>query len=137
MSKTLTIHKACPVIIRGGREILAFVHPLAGKQIIKGTVEVGESPVAAALRELAEESGIANCLSAKLIGKSAAVASGQLWHFVLCETELLPDMWSFFTEDDGGHDFQFFWHPLDCELDAEWHPAFVRAIACIQQLLTT
>jgi len=134
--KALTVHKACPVIVRDGREILAFVHPLAGKQIVKGTIEVAEKPIAAAVRELAEESGIAESLSAKLIGKSDAITDGQVWHFVLVETEPLPETWSFFTEDDGGHNFQFFWQPLEYELDAEWHPVFVRAIACIQRLLT-
>lgn len=137
MPRALTIHKACPVVVRGGREVLAFVHPLAGKQIVKGTIEVGEEPADAALRELAEESGIAKCLSAKPIGESAVIADGQLWHFVLCETEPLPDRWNFFTADDGGHEFRFFWQPLESKLDAEWRPVFVHAIAQIQRLLTT
>ncbi|WP_272972120.1 NUDIX domain-containing protein [Comamonas terrigena] len=52
--------KACPVVIRGlgTIEILAFEHPLAGLQLVKGTIEPGETSAAAALRELREESGL-------------------------------------------------------------------------------
>ena len=52
--------KTCPVVLRspqGKCEILAFCHPLAGHQFVKGTVEAGETPAAAALRELYEEAG--------------------------------------------------------------------------------
>ena len=47
------IDKACPVVLRspeGKCEILAFAHPSAGHQFIKGTVEASETPAAAALR---------------------------------------------------------------------------------------
>jgi 8-oxo-dGTP pyrophosphatase MutT (NUDIX family) len=53
--------KACPVIVRrtaGGVEILAFRHPKAGCQLVKGTIEPAESVRRAAERELQEESGI-------------------------------------------------------------------------------
>ena len=52
--------KACPVVIRGqgAIEILAFEHPLAGLQLVKGMIEPGESSRDAALRELREESGL-------------------------------------------------------------------------------
>jgi 8-oxo-dGTP pyrophosphatase MutT (NUDIX family) len=48
--------KACPVVLRslGDGEILAFEHPLAGWQLVKGTVEAGELPRDAAIRELYE-----------------------------------------------------------------------------------
>lgn len=42
----------------GGGELLLFRHPYAGIQIPGGTVEEGESPAEAALREAREESGI-------------------------------------------------------------------------------
>ena len=49
--------KACPVMFRDSsmRKILAFEHPEAGVQLVKGSIEPGENPRLAALRELAEE----------------------------------------------------------------------------------
>lgn len=60
--------KAVPIVLRqgpSGSEVLLFIHPLAGVQLVKGTVEPGESVNEAAIRELAEESGIegASCAS--------------------------------------------------------------------------
>jgi len=57
-----TIDKVCPVVFRDAsmRQILAFEHPRRGVQLVKGGLEPGESVRAAALRELAEESGIAD-----------------------------------------------------------------------------
>jgi len=49
------IEKACPVVLRVSKEILevlAFIHPSAGKQFVKGTIENGETPQQAAEREL-------------------------------------------------------------------------------------
>ncbi len=56
-----TVDKVCPVVFRDAsmQQILAFEHPKAGVQLVKGGIEPGESVRAAALRELAEESGIA------------------------------------------------------------------------------
>ena len=53
-------NKACPVILSciAGPRILLFRHPLAGVQLVKGTIESGETPAEAALRELSEEAGI-------------------------------------------------------------------------------
>lgn len=61
--------KACPVVLRrtGDLEVLAFEHPLAGFQLVKGSIEQDESPAAAAVRELLEESGLkASSVSADL-----------------------------------------------------------------------
>ena len=51
--------KSCPVVLRAREtlEILAFEHPLAGLQLVKGSVEPGESTALAAVRELMEEAG--------------------------------------------------------------------------------
>ncbi|WP_222034522.1 NUDIX domain-containing protein [Rhizobium leguminosarum] len=57
----LKLEKTCPVVTRRmnqGLEILAFTHPSAGNQFVKGTVEEGERPQDAAARELREESGL-------------------------------------------------------------------------------
>jgi 8-oxo-dGTP pyrophosphatase MutT (NUDIX family) len=43
-----------------GRELLVFRHPTAGVQLPAGSVEQGESPETAALREVAEETGLAD-----------------------------------------------------------------------------
>lgn len=53
--------KVCPVVFRvsrGRAEILAFGHPSAGNQFVKGSIETGEAAPRAAIRELQEESGI-------------------------------------------------------------------------------
>jgi 8-oxo-dGTP pyrophosphatase MutT (NUDIX family) len=57
-----TADKVCPIVFRdvSMRQILAFEHPRAGVQLVKGYIEPGETVRAAALRELAEESGIAD-----------------------------------------------------------------------------
>jgi 8-oxo-dGTP pyrophosphatase MutT (NUDIX family) len=55
------MNKACPVVLRrgcNGIEFLVFESPLAGKQLIKGTIEAGESLGKACARELEEESGV-------------------------------------------------------------------------------
>ena len=56
-----TVHKVTCFITRPGdrgTDLLLFHHPNAGVQIPAGTVEPGEAPEAAAMREAAEESGL-------------------------------------------------------------------------------
>ena len=129
------VHKACPVILRQHDEswqILAFKHPKAGTQLVKGTVEEDERPEKTALRELAEESGIDQAVVIQKIGQLGFQATKQHWHLFLCRPALaLPEEWSFFTEDGGGQLFQFFWHPLATAPDASWHPHFRRALTFI------
>lgn len=130
-----SIAKSCPVVTRDtvrGLEVLAFRHPLAGKQLVKGTIEPNESPEQAALRELAEESGIADVTKILDLGKSTRIADGQVWHFIHCKTPVLPDHWTFHTSDDGGHLFDFFWHRLNKEPDAGWHETFRHALNFIK-----
>ena len=57
----MILEKVTPFITRrapGGLELLVFQHPTAGVQLPAGTVEIGEDPAAAALREAQEESGL-------------------------------------------------------------------------------
>jgi len=122
--------KACPVVLRTRQslEILAFKHPLAGLQLVKGSVEPGESTEVAAIRELQEEAGITGKVIRDL-GTWHSEITGHIWAFHQCQVpEDLPDAWTHFAEDDGGHEFQFFWHPLSSVLTNEWHPIFQAAL---------
>ena len=109
------IDKTCPVVLRttqGECEILAFCHPLAGHQFVKGTVKTGETSAAAALRELHEEAGITTHAITTALGPTDAIQSGERWHFFVVQTDPLPDSWHHQCADDGGQLFGFFWHPV-------------------------
>jgi 8-oxo-dGTP pyrophosphatase MutT (NUDIX family) len=132
------MQKAAPVVIRqksGQIEILAFLHPLAGKQFVKGTIEVGESLEAACERELFEESGI-NASVIKNLGAAYIEHHKLNYGFCLMNTDQnLPDSFDHYCEDDGGHVFSFFWQPLNKDLDGEWHPIFHEMFqALIEQI---
>jgi len=132
----MTPNKACPVVLRGrdgADEILAFRHPLAGLQLVKGTIEPGETPHAAAVRELSEEAGIDSAQVIRDLGLWAAGYQAQIWSFhEVTVSDDLPEAWSHFTEDGGGHVFQFFWHPLNANPSSEWHSIFVNALGFIR-----
>ena len=130
--------KSCPVVLRGREtlEILAFEHPLAGFQLVKGSVEPGESSDLAAVRELKEEAGIQSTVKQNL-GEWHSIVTGQTWAFHECHvTEDLPDTWVHFAEDDGGHEFRFFWHPLMSEPSENWHQVFKDALSFLRKRLT-
>ncbi|MFD2649565.1 NUDIX domain-containing protein [Devosia albogilva] len=110
------------------REILVFRHALAGMQLVKGTLEPGETPLAGALRELTEEAGLLADPGAGPQWTSAALADGQIWHFVPVSISGVPDRFDFFTADDCGHLFRFGWWTLGKEPGPEWHEIFVRAL---------
>ena len=129
------VQKAVPIVIRrrSSLEILAFRHPLAGSQLVKGTIEEGEEPASAALRELAEESGIREAAVESALGRLAFPEIGQNWHFYLCRVACsLAEEWTFFTQDDGGHLFQFFWHGLETAPDRSWHRDFLPALSFVR-----
>lgn len=123
-------HKAVPILFRQKREtreILAFRHPLAGIQIVKGTIEPGEEPKEAACRELSEEAGI-KATSAKSLGTSDIVI-GQTWHFFLMTpVNEPPSEFDHFCQDDGGHVFKFFWHDTSQPMLPPWGLAFRNAV---------
>lgn len=54
-----------------GASLLLFEHPRAGIQIPAGTVEVGETPEAAARREAAEETGLTSLALRRVLGTIA------------------------------------------------------------------
>ena len=127
--------KVCPVVIRriqGRIEILAFRHPIAGYQLVKGTIEAAETMQAAAERELLEESGVVGT-AVGYLGLAQMTDPEQEWHFVACEVGPLPDSWTHRTSDGGGLDFEFFWHPMTEELGEGWHPIFKQALGFIGQ----
>lgn len=130
------VHKVAPIVLRRRTtlEILAFRHPRAGKQLVKGTWEEGESAENASLRELAEESGIEHATVVRPLGQLPFRGIRQHWHFYLCHVPCqLPDHWTFFTQDGGGHLFGFFWHELHSPPDHGWHNDFRRALTFIHR----
>ena len=127
--------KACPVVLRrtaGVIEILAFRHPMAGCQLVKGTIEAGETISHAAERELLEESGIVGA-AIDYLGAAQMTEPEQEWHFVVCRVGQLAETWTHRTSDGGGLDFEFFWHPMRQKTDETWHPIFTQALAFIDQ----
>ena len=131
----MRINKACPVIIRTKnqiRQILAFLHPLAGLQIVKGTIENKELLEEACERELFEESGV-RAMSKSFLGYWEAGYENQVWGFCLMEPQdKLMENWTHFTEDGGGLEFSFFWQSLDDTLSDNWHPLFKGAVGYIK-----
>jgi len=77
------LHKITAFILRPGLQgpqILAFQHPGAGLQLPAGTVEPGETPDAAALREAGEETGLTRLrLVVKLGVEPVNAPAGQAW----------------------------------------------------------
>ena len=130
--------KACPIVLRdsAAQKIMVFRHPSAGIQLVKGTIEPGDRPADAALRELHEESGIANATVYRDLGLWDAQYQGQIWSFQLCSTsQTLPESWNHRCADDGGLDLHFFWHDLNCEASEHWHPLFRRGLEFIGPLI--
>ena len=115
--------------------VLAFRHPAAGCQLVKGSIDKDESPKAAAERELEEEAGVSATAVADL-GLWQSEHEDQVWSFHLCRTSIaLPETWKHWCEDDGGHWFEFFWQPLNTTSLPEWHPVHARAFAFIKRVL--
>jgi 8-oxo-dGTP pyrophosphatase MutT (NUDIX family) len=133
------MQKVCPVVVRdidGELGLLSFRHPIAGSQFVKGTVEQGETVVNAAIRELREESGLV-ATEGRFLGLCLIGSPPVIWNFVLVEVADAMDEWTFRTEDDRGHEFSFFWHPMQEKLSSDWHPDFHEAFAEIRALVGT
>ena len=132
------MNKACPVVLRsnkGKSELLVFRHPHAGMQLVKGTIEPGESLERACERELFEESGL-HGKSSRFLGMWESGYKRQVWGFCLMALAEPPqDRWSYFTSDGGGLKFCFSWQNLNSELTEDFHPLFQGAIRFIQAQL--
>lgn len=115
--------------------MLAFTHPLAGRQLVKGGIEPNESLADACRRELFEESGL-HAEPGRMLGK-LEVRPGELWGFVLmdCRHAVFENQWSHRTGDDGGLTFNFYWRPLAKPPGTQWHSTFVAAVGFLQQRL--
>ncbi|MDN3617236.1 NUDIX domain-containing protein [Vibrio gallaecicus] len=129
--------KVCPVVLRksgNNLELLLFEHPLADVQLVKGTLELSDISIeSAALRELEEESGLSSVSRTHYLGCWESGFQNHLWHFVLCEiAPKLSNNWSFFTQDDGGHEFNFFWHKIGSKVDFKCHRVFSDGIKQVE-----
>ena len=132
------MNKACPVVLRHNNnklELLAFKHPNAGNQLVKGNIKKGERLENACIRELTEESGI-QAQVVKHLGIWEPNFKNQIWGLCLMHYEdILPDTWEFETKDDGGHIFSFFWQPLNSPLDDNWNEVYKHAFQYIKNTL--
>jgi len=107
----------------GSLQVLVFEHvdyPDAGVQVPAGSIEPGETPEEAALREAREESGIQQLCVQRYIGKF------HWWHadrredherhiFQLTTKQTLPERWQHTVSagaEDKGIRFACYW--LDC-----------------------
>ncbi len=120
--------KVCCIVVRAGSgDWLAFRHPTAGLQWVKGTIGPNEASRDAAIRELREESGIIASAAPRFLASALIGTERTRWDFWLFEAEGLPDRWTHQTEDDHGHRFHFFWHPAAEPMTADWDPMFREA----------
>ena len=131
-----TVSKVCPVVFRDAsmQQILAFEHPRAGVQLVKGFIEPGESVRAAALRELQEESGIEDTGVMQDLGAFESGHRGYVWSLQLCTfPHKLPETWTHHCANDGGYDFRFFWHDVNQDPGESWRPHYRRALEAIRE----
>ncbi len=134
---TITL-KACPIILREKNneiEILAFQHPHAGKQVVKGTIDPGEDYADAALRELHEESGITDARIKTFVEEVHFKEEQQTWHIFICEADIRRENWSHTAlEGDGNeYEFSFFWHKLHNNTNDEWHHTFCSVLQIVKE----
>ena len=119
-----TVDKVVAYVVRGDR-LLVFLHPLhpeVGLQVPAGTVEPGESPETALLRELREETGLSAFGEPAYLG-AASVDMAQFGHaeshrrhfYRVPLAQEAPERWRH-LETSGGTApaelFEFFWVPL-------------------------
>lgn len=118
-----------------GPELLVFRQDdaAAGIQTPGGTIEPGETPLVAALREAAEETGLA-CLAAQQLLRlelfERAGETAQYYHVHIRTTEPTVQRWSHTVSagtTDAGMVFHFFWMPFAEAGSTVW-PHMVSAL---------
>lgn len=122
--------RACPVCLdpaRAPARLLAFAHPEAGVQLVKGRMAEGESPEAAALRELREESGLIGQIAGPAV-ELAIPETGEIWHLVPVHAPDAPAHWVHFCQDDGGKQFLFFWIDPDAPPPRDMGAPYARVL---------
>ncbi len=134
--------KALAAVLRGpatARELLIFRHPLTGDQLPKGTIEPGEDPAEAAIRELHEESGL-TLSNPTGIGTwhrpwEEGYAAPQLWHLFTFEAPAgLPECWDHVAEGspaEAGLIFAYRWAALTPALAHAMRPLFSPVVSRI------
>jgi len=116
------IPKVLAYIIQKNK-ILTFRHrdyPEAGIQVPAGTVDPGETPEEAVLREVAEESGLTTLHMQEKIGVFSYLHEQKKeWHerhvFILLPNNTLPERWTHTVTngtDDKGLVFEYEWLPI-------------------------
>ncbi len=129
--------KVCPVVLRdqdGVVEILVVRHPIMGMQVLSGTVGAEEAPESAAVRTLAAKAGIVDARVVKTLDESDTIADTQMWHFIVCIADDLPDHWEFTPENEDGEETAFHWQPLEMVPNPDGHPVYLRALAHIRRV---
>ncbi|WP_240666595.1 NUDIX hydrolase [Longirhabdus pacifica] len=117
---TEVIGKAFAYITRekdGVKQVLVFHHviPEAGYQIPKGTIEKGESPEKAVLREALEETGLTNLKLERFLVKDTWRESQSKVHerfFYHLSVDIAEDEWSIIPTGSELEEqllFKFFW----------------------------
>lgn len=121
-----TVARKAVVYCIRDEHLLVFRHmdfPIeeTGVQVPKGTIRDGETPRAAALRELSEETGKNTFTVLRFLGRDRFDMSPyqdevqQRFFFEAIPTEALPDTWVAGEDHDGQQPrtrFRFFWLPL-------------------------
>ncbi len=116
-----------------GHRLLVFSHPLspeAGIQVPAGTMDDGETPGEAVLREVSEETGLPSLTVVRLLGRHTFDAGSfgrnelhDRWFFHLTCDAPTPDCWMHIEDDpsDSPGDsipFELFWVPFPDDVPA-------------------
>lgn len=117
-------------------KLLTFTQPKfpeAGRQVIAGTMKPGETPAAAALRELREESGIEAAEVVRILGNyvysmtkfgRSEIQHRHVVHVRVSDAVAMAERWTHVEShpDTGGE-------PIECCL--QWLPLFETGVALI------
>ena len=117
--------------VAAGPQLLVFDHPDSSTQIPKGRIDSGESPSAAAIRELMEESGLAleepthlKTMTRQFTPPESSDVISETWHlFHFAAPDGLPETWVHHAEDEE-MDYAYRWLSIDSELQSALHPYF-------------